>query len=157
VNFVSSHRKDLLEDRKPFDDEPETADGALDGLTLIFTGDLKIHKRDAATKLAERLGAKVLTTPAPTITHAVVGENAAPAKVKKLQKDQIRVLHEAEWLELLKQGRASPLYSPLCWKPGISKMGPVAPGPSGVSAIFFERGPQATWKSLWAKRTALQG
>jgi DNA ligase (NAD+) len=67
--------------------------------TMVFTGTLEKMTRDEAEALAERLGAKVTKSVSKKTDFVVVGADAG-SKAAKAAELGVKVLTEAEWLEM---------------------------------------------------------
>ncbi|MCO5585169.1 hypothetical protein L7F22_039101 [Adiantum nelumboides] len=78
----------------------------LAGMTLVFTGELSSISRDEATDLAKRYGAKVTGAPSSKTTYVIVGENAGPSKLKKIEAQKLQTLDEDGFLDLIRQKSA---------------------------------------------------
>ncbi len=75
--------------------------GILDGNTFIFTGTLPTLKRNEAEKMAEEKGGKILSGVSSNLTYLVAGE-AAGSKLDKARKiTSIKIIDEAEFLNLV--------------------------------------------------------
>lgn len=72
----------------------------LTGKKVIFTGSLTTLSRQEAKNQAENYGAKVVNTVSSNTDLVVVGENAG-SKLKKAQELGIKIISEAEWIELI--------------------------------------------------------
>jgi DNA ligase (NAD+) len=66
---------------------------------MVFTGTLEKMTRDEAEALAERLGAKVTKSVSKKTDFVVVGADAG-SKATKAAELGVKILTEAEWLEL---------------------------------------------------------
>lgn len=71
------------------------------GMTFVLTGALSLFTREGATQKIELLGGKVSGSVSKKTTIVVAGENAG-SKLRKANELGIRVISEAEFLELLK-------------------------------------------------------
>jgi DNA ligase (NAD+) len=80
-------------------EETSAADSAFAAKTMVFTGTLEKMTRDEAEALAERLGAKVTKSVSKKTDFVVVGADAG-SKAAKAAELGVKVLTEAEWLEL---------------------------------------------------------
>ena len=76
--------------------------GALLGKTFVFTGTLPTLARDEAKELARSRGAHVASSVSPKTDYVVIGSEAG-TKAKEAATLGVRILSEAEFLELLKQ------------------------------------------------------
>ena len=77
----------------------ENANLPLSGKTILFTGTLSMP-REAAEKLAEDNGAKLITAVSKNLNYLVVGEKAG-SKLEKAQKLGLKILTEEEFLVLV--------------------------------------------------------
>jgi DNA ligase (NAD+) len=77
------------------------AEGILSGQSILFTGTLTRMSRDQAKALAERHGARNLSAVSPKLDLLVVGEKAGSKLKKAREIGSIRILTEAEFLELV--------------------------------------------------------
>ena len=84
-----------IEDAAP----PATADGALAGKNLVFTGTLETMSRPEAKARAEALGARVTDGVSKRTDLLVLGADAG-SKAKKALELGVRTMTEAEWREL---------------------------------------------------------
>lgn len=75
------------------------------GKKVIFTGSLVNLSRAEAKNQAEHYGAKVVNTVSSSTDLVIVGENAG-SKLKKAQELGIKIISEAEWIELI-EGKIS--------------------------------------------------
>jgi DNA ligase (NAD+) len=75
------------------------------GKKVIFTGSLVNLSRAEAKNQAEHYGAKVVNTVSSNTDLVIVGENAG-SKLKKAQELGIKIISEAEWIELI-EGKIS--------------------------------------------------
>ncbi len=78
------------------------AEGPLAGKTILFTGSLSSMPRGKAEKLAEAAGADVLGGVSRKLDLLVAGE-APGSKLDKARKLGVRILTEAEFLEMLRE------------------------------------------------------
>ncbi len=76
--------------------------GGLAGQTFLFTGTLPTLKRSEAEAMAEAQGGKILSGVSAKLNYLVVGEDAG-SKLEKAKKiSSIKILSEAEFLELVR-------------------------------------------------------
>ena len=74
---------------------------AITGLNIIFTGTLQSISRNEAKAIAEKLGAKIVSTVSSSTDLVISGEKPG-SKLKKAQELAIRIISEQEWIELTK-------------------------------------------------------
>ena len=111
VEFVAEARNgDILDalcerlDIEPF--EAPTAQSAVAGKTVVFTGKLQQMTRQEAKARAEALGAQVAGSVSRTTDYVVAGEDAG-SKLKRAGELGVNVLSEDEWLAVA-SGEALP-------------------------------------------------
>jgi DNA ligase (NAD+) len=93
----------LLAQIRPRDAERPSADSAVSGKTVVFTGSLERMTRDEAKAQATRLGAKVAGSVSAK-TDIVVAGPGAGSKLAKASELGIQVLTEDAWLALIGAG-----------------------------------------------------
>lgn len=76
-------------------------DAPLLGKSLVFTGTLSSGSRNDVERNAERLGAKVQSSVSSKTTYLVCGANVGAAKTNKAASLGVKVLSEAEYLQLI--------------------------------------------------------
>lgn len=76
----------------------ETADSAVSGKTVVFTGSLVRLTRDGAKDMAERLGAKVAGSVSKKTDLLIAGPGAG-SKLKKAEANGVKVISEDEWFD----------------------------------------------------------
>ena len=81
-------------------DRPQVSDSPISGLTIVFTGTLATMTRAEAKSRAEALGARISGSVSAKTGLVVAGEGSG-SKGRKAQELGVRVVDEAEWLELL--------------------------------------------------------
>jgi DNA ligase (NAD+) len=91
---------DLLREAPPPPFVVETRESPVTGMTVVFTGSLESISRDEAKAQAEALGAKAAGSVSAK-TDLVVAGPGAGSKLKKAAELGIRVMNEAEWLEMV--------------------------------------------------------
>jgi DNA ligase (NAD+) len=80
--------------------QPQAPAGPFAGKTFVLTGTLPTLTREAATAKIEALGGKVSTSVSKKTDYVVAGDEAG-SKLEKAQKLGVKILTEAEFLELL--------------------------------------------------------
>jgi DNA ligase (NAD+) len=76
--------------------------GNLNGLSFLFTGTLPTLKRTDAEEMVETNGGKIVSGVSSKLNYLVVGEDAG-SKLEKARKiPSVRVINEAEFLDLLR-------------------------------------------------------
>ncbi len=82
-------------------DKTEPVKGKLSGYTFLFTGTLPTLKRNAAEKLAEENGGKLLSSVSANLNYLVAGESAG-SKLAKAQKiKSVKIIREEDFLNLI--------------------------------------------------------
>ncbi|CRK24687.1 hypothetical protein BN1708_003828 [Verticillium longisporum] len=84
-------------------DLPEGEDECLTGLAFVFTGVLQTIGREEAQALVKRYGGKVTGSPSSKTSYVVLGEDAGPSKLKKIQDLGIKTIDETGLFELIKR------------------------------------------------------
>ncbi len=79
----------------------EKIDSALAGKTVIFTGGLQTLSRIEAKEMAEKMGCKIASSISKNVDFVIVGLDAG-SKLKKAEELGLKILDEAEWLELVR-------------------------------------------------------
>ncbi|MFA9200618.1 MAG: NAD-dependent DNA ligase LigA [Cypionkella sp.] len=92
---------DLLGEVSPPRYEVQTAESAVTGKTVVFTGKLETMSRDEAKAQAERLGAKAAGSVSAR-TDLIVAGPGAGSKLKKAAELGIEVIDEAAWAEIVR-------------------------------------------------------
>ena len=93
---------DLLVDELDVQDveRQQVSDSRISGVTIVFTGTLATMTRAEAKARAEALGARISGSVSARTGLVVAGEGSG-SKGRKAQELGVRVVDEAEWLELL--------------------------------------------------------
>ncbi|MBV8112023.1 MAG: NAD-dependent DNA ligase LigA, partial [Hyphomicrobiales bacterium] len=102
--FGEEHNRDIVEqltkEVRILDAEKPTADSAVAGKTVVFTGSLEKMTREEAKAMAERLGAKVAGSVSQKTDYVVAGPGAG-SKLGKAKDLGVAVLSEDEWFDLV--------------------------------------------------------
>lgn len=78
----------------------ETTTGKLAGKTICFTGAMQRNRKEMEAE-AKKLGATVTSSVSRKTDYLVCGENVGAAKTNAAEKNGVRILSEAEYVELL--------------------------------------------------------
>ncbi|KAJ5054195.1 uncharacterized protein L3040_000477 [Drepanopeziza brunnea f. sp. 'multigermtubi'] len=73
---------------------PTGEDNCLAGLNFVFTGLLETLSRDEGTELVKRYGGKVTGAPSGKTSFVVLGNDAGPSKLRKIQALKIKTINE---------------------------------------------------------------
>jgi DNA ligase (NAD+) len=76
-------------------------DGALHGLTFVFTGALEDYTRDEAQELVERHGGRATSSVSGATDYLVVGEDPGQTKQEDAAENDVAVIDEAGFEALL--------------------------------------------------------
>lgn len=87
----------------PTEDLPEGEEDCLAGLTFVFTGQLTSIAREDAQALAKRYGGKITGQPSSKTSYVVLGEDAGPSKLAKIQSHNIKTIDERGLFELIRR------------------------------------------------------
>ena len=82
------------------DYEDNTVSSPITGLNVIFTGTLHSVSRNEAKAVAEKLGARIVSSVSATTDLVIAGEKAG-SKLKKARELGVKVISEEEWLTLV--------------------------------------------------------
>lgn len=83
-------------------DIPVARDNCLAGLTFVFTGLMPNIPRERAQDIVKQYGGKVTTAPSSRTSCVVLGDEAGPSKIQKIQKLRIKAIDEDGFLQLLR-------------------------------------------------------
>ncbi|KAL5321600.1 hypothetical protein ACEPPN_009560 [Leptodophora sp. 'Broadleaf-Isolate-01'] len=75
-------------------DIPTGADNCLAGMTFVFTGLLETLSREEGQELVKRYGGKVTSGPSGKTSFVVLGSDAGPSKLRKIQDLKIKTIDE---------------------------------------------------------------
>ena len=73
----------------------------LDGLSIVISGVFQHHSRDEYKQLIEQNGGKNVGSISSKTSFILAGENMGPSKLQKAEKLGIRIVSEAEFLEMI--------------------------------------------------------
>lgn len=79
--------------------QTNTISSPISGLNVIFTGSLTSVSRSEAKSMAEKLGARIVSSVSSTTNLVIAGEKAG-SKLKKAEELGIKIISEEEWLEI---------------------------------------------------------
>jgi replication factor C subunit 1 len=82
---------------------PEGAENCLAGLAFVFTGVLDTLGRDEGQNLVKKYGGKVTGAPSSKTSYVVLGSDAGPSKLKKIQDMNIKTINEEGLFELIRR------------------------------------------------------
>ncbi|OAA67173.1 DNA replication factor c subunit [Niveomyces insectorum RCEF 264] len=82
---------------------PNGAPNCLAGQTFVFTGLLKTISREEGQALVKRHGGKVTSAPSKNTGWVVLGDDAGPSKLAKIQQFGIRTIDENGLFELIRR------------------------------------------------------
>lgn len=88
-------------------DIPEGEENCLAGMTFVFTGQLKTIGREDGQELVKRYGGKVTGAPSSKTTFVVLGDDAGPSKLRKIQEHGIKTIDENGLFELIRKAPAN--------------------------------------------------
>ncbi|TGO85398.1 hypothetical protein BPOR_0400g00070 [Botrytis porri] len=81
---------------------PEGAENCLAGLTFVFTGMLDTISRDEGIELVKRYGGKITGAPSSKTNFVVLGKDAGPSKLRKIETLKIKTINEHGIFHLLR-------------------------------------------------------
>ncbi|KAF7523132.1 hypothetical protein G7054_g11888 [Neopestalotiopsis clavispora] len=87
----------------PVAELPEGEEDCLTGLTFVFTGQLQTIAREEAQALVKRYGGKITGAPSSKTSYVVLGEDAGPSKLAKIQSHGIKTIDENGLFELIRR------------------------------------------------------
>ncbi|ELY50759.1 NAD-dependent DNA ligase LigA [Natronorubrum bangense] len=94
---------DLLEHVSPQESDPEHGGDALEGLTVVFTGSLEGITRGEAQDIVEAHGANATGSVSGNTDYLVVGENPGQTKRDDAAANDVPIIDEDEFRELLEE------------------------------------------------------
>ena len=74
----------------------------LEGLSIVISGTFEVHSRDELKKLIEKHGGKNVGSISKKTSYLLGGSNVGPSKLEKIEKLQIPILTELEFIEMIK-------------------------------------------------------
>jgi DNA ligase (NAD+) len=105
--FDSEANRAVVADLRDHGVDPRAADAAggdeLDGLTFVFTGSLSDYTRSEAQELVERHGGSATSSVSGNTDYLVAGENAGQSKQSDAEDEDVPVIDENEFEELLEE------------------------------------------------------
>ncbi|ETS79084.1 hypothetical protein PFICI_08937 [Pestalotiopsis fici W106-1] len=87
----------------PVAEMPEGEEDCLTGLTFVFTGQLQTIAREEAQALVKRYGGKITGAPSSKTSYVVLGDDAGPSKLAKIQSHNIKTIDENGLFELIRR------------------------------------------------------
>ncbi|TVY41592.1 Replication factor C subunit [Lachnellula subtilissima] len=75
-------------------DIPTGQENCLVGLTFVFTGILETISREEGQELVKRYGGKITTAPSGKTSYVVLGNEAGPSKLRKIQQMGLKTINE---------------------------------------------------------------
>jgi len=101
-DFMRIHALGFNLIRTPLRSEQAPAASLIAGKTIVFTGAMQHGSREDMTREAKRLGAKVGSSVSGKTDFLVTGSDVGAAKIAAAQEKGVKVIGEAEYLEMLK-------------------------------------------------------
>jgi DNA ligase (NAD+) len=104
--FNSDRNREILEALRDEGVDPrpvgtEATDGALEGLTFVFTGSLERLTREEAQALIERHGGSATSSVSSNTDYLIVGENPGRNKREAANEHDVQTLEQSEFEQLL--------------------------------------------------------
>jgi DNA ligase (NAD+) len=106
--FGSDRNREIIEALRdegvdPQPTESESADGALEGLTFVFTGSIEGQTRQEVQSLIERHGGSATSSVSGNTDYLVVGENPGQNKREAADEHGVSTLDRSEFEQLLSE------------------------------------------------------
>lgn len=89
-------------------EQQQAASSALEGLTFVISGSFTDHSRDELKALIEAHGGKNLAAVSGNTSYLLAGDKIGPAKLQKATKLGVKILSEAEFMEMIGGDDAHP-------------------------------------------------
>lgn len=86
---------------------PVGEENCLAGMTFVFTGQLQTISREDAQELVKRYGAKVTGAPSSKTTFVVLGADAGPSKLRKIEEHKLKSIDENGLFDLIRKAPAN--------------------------------------------------
>ena len=83
------------------EEELEGTSNKLEGLSIIISGTFEKHSREELKKMIEQHGGKNVGSISKKTNYLLAGENIGPSKMEKVQKLNIPIISEDEFLEMI--------------------------------------------------------
>ena len=104
--FANSHNMEIINKLKDSGlifsiEEKELSSNALEGLTFVVSGTFDVE-RDVLKKIIEENGGKNVGSLSKNTSYLIVGDNMGPAKKEKAIKDNVKMISEYEFYDLIK-------------------------------------------------------
>jgi replication factor C subunit 1 len=84
-------------------DIPVGEENCLAGMTFVFTGLLETLSREEGQELVKRYGGKVTGAPSSKTSYVVLGSDAGPSKLRKINDMKIKTINEDGLFELIRR------------------------------------------------------
>ncbi|RDI56226.1 NAD-dependent DNA ligase LigA [Flavobacterium glaciei] len=104
--FANNHNLEIINRLKSCGltfhvEEKELSSNKLEGLTFVISGTFDVE-RDELKKIIEDNGGKNVGSLSKSTSYLIVGENMGPAKKEKATKDNVKMISEYEFYDLIK-------------------------------------------------------
>ncbi|MBP6550375.1 MAG: NAD-dependent DNA ligase LigA, partial [Flavobacterium sp.] len=104
--FANQHNKEIINKLKSCGlifhiEEKELSSNKLEGLTFVISGTFDVE-RDEIKKIIEENGGKNVGSLSKSTSYLIVGDNMGPAKKEKAIKDNVKMISEYEFYDLIK-------------------------------------------------------
>ncbi|MEZ7931055.1 MAG: helix-hairpin-helix domain-containing protein, partial [Flavobacteriales bacterium] len=108
INFFAKQENQLIveklkqKDLKFEVEEVEGATNTLEGMIFVVSGVFNQFSRDELKKSIDKNGGKVSSSISSKTSYLVAGDNMGPAKLKKAEKLEVKIISEEEYIKLIK-------------------------------------------------------